>query len=336
MKRSRRWTPTTLSLLAILAAGCRPPAQEFVWVDLSAAAGVMAAEAAIDWPETSTSSVAVPSTTMTLQGVPSSVVNRAIVASRRAEALQLLQSQLIDTQRKLEEAYRLQLGSAARLLAADLRESLRERSNEASEASIEAISLILNNSAAIRGPMVVRLALLAGWPDDGRSDFVRFAAQKGPVEESWDAEAERLRREIKENDDLVTEKIEAVLAQFQGILATERASNEARIQEEIRKADEQAARIARERFAETARMTLPRLLRDDADFIAGREATTLTVPGVQGESLRGERPGPFPIPYEVLRSRLDIWLRIRGYKLAAGPQDVMDRTGEFIAWINQP
>jgi hypothetical protein len=273
---------------------------------------------------------------MTLPGGPSSVVDRAVVAARRADALTLLQEQLRDTQTKLEEAYRVQLRAAARSLAADLRESLRERADEASEASIAAISGILENSAEVRGPKVVRLALLVGWPDDGRSNFVRFASQRGPVEESWDAEAERLRAELEEHDAWVSRQIEAILSQFQGIIDTERATNEARIQEEIRRADEQAARLARERFAETAQLTLPRLLGTGRDVIAGREATTLTLPGAVGEEVRSERPGPMPVPYDALRSRLDIWLRIRGYKLASSPEGVSDRTGEFIAWINQP
>lgn len=335
MKRSRQWISITLSSL-LAAAGCRGPEQEFVWVDLSDAARVLSAEAAIDWPQIAAGSINLPAATLTLPGVPSSVVDRAVVAARRADALTLLQEQLKDTQAKLEEAYRVQLRAAARSLAADLRESLRERADEASEASIAAISAILENSAEVRGPKVVRLALLVGWPDDGRSNFVRFASQRGPVEESWDAEAERLRAELEEHDAWVSRQIEAILSQFQGIIDTERATNEARIQEEIRRADEQAARLARERFAETAQLTLPRLLGTGRDVIAGREATTLTLPGAVGEEVRSERPGPMPIPYDALRSRLDIWLRIRGYKLASSPEGVSDRTGEFIAWINQP
>jgi hypothetical protein len=320
----------------LAAAGCRAPEQEFVWVDLSDAARVLSVEAAIDWPEIAAGAIDVPAATLTLPGVPSSVVDRAIVAARRSDALDLLQEQLKDTQVKLEEAYRVQLRAAARSLAAELRESLRERADEASEASIAAISTILVNSAEVRGPKVVRLALLVGWPDDGRSNFVRFASQRGPVEESWDAEADRLRAELKEHDALISRQIETILSQFQGIIDTERATNEARIQEEIRKADEQAARLARERFAETARMTLPRLLGTGRDAIAGREATTLTVPGAAGEDIRSEQPGPMPVPHDALRSRLDIWLSIRGYKLASSPEGVSDRTGEFIAWINQP
>jgi hypothetical protein len=268
--------------------------------------------------------------------VPSSVVDRQVISARRADALGLLQEQLRDTQTKLEEAYRVQLRAAARTLAADLRESLREKADAASEASIAAIAAILEQSAEVRGPKVVRLALLAGWPDDGRNDFVRFAAQRGPVEESWDAEANRLRQELEDHDLLVTRRVEAILSQFQGMLDTERATNEARIQEEIRRADEQAARLARDRFSETAKLTLPRLLGTGSDVIAGRGETTLTIPGAKGESVPSARPRPFPVPYEALRSRLDIWLRIRGYKLAARPDGVTDRTGEFIAWINQP
>jgi hypothetical protein len=335
VKPLRQWTWTTLSLL-LLAAGCRAPQEEYVWVDLSDAARVMAAEAAIDWPQIAAFSVAIPGTTLTLPGVSASAVDRAVVEARRADAAQLLQEQLRDTQAKLEEAYRVQLRAAARLLAADLRESLRERADAASEASIAAIAAIVENSAEVRGPKVVRLALLAGWPDDGRSDFVRFAAQRGPVEESWDAEAERLRKELEEHDASVSRQIEAILSQFQALIDTERATNEARVAEEIRRADEQAARLARERFSETARLTLPRLLGATNDVLPGREETVLRLPGAQGETVASSRPLPFPIAYEALRSRLDIWLSIRGYKLASSPDGVSDRTGEFIAWINQP
>jgi hypothetical protein len=320
----------------LLAAGCRAPQEEYVWVDLSDAARVMAAEAAIDWPQIAAFSVAIPGTTLTLPGVSASAVDRAVVEARRADAAQLLQEQLRDTQAKLEEAYRVQLRAAARLLAADLRESLRERSDAASEASIAAIAAIVENSAEVRGPKVVRLALLAGWPDDGRSDFVRFAAQRGPVEESWDAEADRLRKELEEHDAFVSRQIEAILSQFQALIDTERATNEARVAQEIRRADEQAARLARERFSETARLTLPRLLGATKDVLPGREETVLRLPRAQGETVASSRPLPFPIAYEALRSRLDIWLSIRGYKLASSPDGVSDRTGEFIAWINQP
>ncbi|MEO7454525.1 MAG: hypothetical protein ABIV13_07160 [Fimbriimonadales bacterium] len=335
MKRSKQWIPITLSL-SLIAAGCRGPSQEAVWVDLSAAAQVLAAESAIDWPNLSADAVSAPATNVRLPGVPSSVVDREVVAARRADALELLQDQLRDTQVKLQEAYRVQLRAAARLLAADLRESLREKADSASEASIAAIASILERSADYRGPRVVRLALLAGWPDDGRSDFVRFAAQRGPVEESWDAEADRLRTELQEHDAQITRQVEAILSQFQGLLETERATNEARIQQEITKADEQAARLARERFSETAKLTLPRLLGTGTDVIAGRGETTLAIPGAKGEAVPDAKPTPFPIPYDALRSRLDIWLSIRGYKLATRPDGVADRTGEFIAWINQP
>ncbi|MDQ2986092.1 MAG: hypothetical protein M3R13_05155 [Armatimonadota bacterium] len=327
--------PITLSLLA-LGSGCKDAQRQSVWVDLSAAARVMKAEAAIDWPTLASTSLAVASTVVSLPGLSSSVIDRTVVANRRADAIELLADQLRDTQTKLEEAYRVQLRASARVLAADLREALRERSTEGSEASISAISSILEASAEVRGPIIVRLGLLVGWPDDGRSDFVRFASQKGPVEEAWDAEAARLRAELEEHDRWVTRRIEAILSQFDEMIASERTLNEQRIQAEIRRADAMAANMARERFAETARLTLPRLLSGASTVMPGRGATTLSIPGSTGTETRTQEPAAFPIPYEVLRSRLEIWLEIHGYKLAPGAGSAPDLTGEFIAWINQP
>jgi hypothetical protein len=304
-------------------------------VDLSDAARVMAAEAAIDWPTLAAAAVSTPTMSFTLPGVPASVIDRTRAATRRAEAEAVLRVQLQETQSRLEEAYRVQLRAAARTLAADLRESLRERAGRASEESIAAIAAILESSAAVRAPKVVRLALLVGWPDDGKSDFVRFAA-RGAVEESWNEEADRLRQELEEHDAFVTARIDTVLSQFQGLVETERATNAQRIVAANREAEAQAATMARDRFAETARLTLPKLLGGGRSVLSGRSSTTLTIPGLEGEATRGDSPRPFPIPYDVLRSRLEIWLRIRGYKLAAGPSGGPDRTGEFIAWINHP
>lgn len=335
MKLSKLWIPTTLSLAALVS-GCKESIQEEVWVDLDAAARVMSAEAAIGWPDQIVGPAGSAPTTAAIPGFSSSVIDRTVVSNRRADAQELLAAQLRDTQEKLEAAYRVQLRASARVLAADLRESLRERATEGSEASISAISSILESSAAVRGPIIVRLGLLVGWPDDGRSDFVRFASRRGPVEEAWDAEIVRLRKELEEHDLWVTKRIEAILSKFDQMLATERASNEQRILEETRRADAEAAELARKRFAQTAQLTLPRLLSEETELISGQGATTLAIPGASGESVVVAEPTPLPIPYEVLRSRLELWLRIRGYKLSAGPGRGSDKTGEFIAWTNHP
>ena len=335
MKRSRQWIPITLSFLAVLP-GCKEAVQEAVWVDLSAAAQVMRAESEIDWPEVSTRSLAVASSVVSLPGLSSTLVDRSVVRARRAEAREVLQSQLRETQAKLEEAYRVQLQATVRALESDLRAALRESSTEQSERSIEAISEILRSSAEVRGPIIVRLGLLTGWPDDGRSDFIRFAAQKGPVEEAWDAEAARLRAELEQHDALVTRQVQAVLASFDAMLEAERGSNLQRIELARREADTQAAQMARERFAETAKLTLPQLLEEDSTVLPGLPATTLTIPGSTEAVVRVSAPGQFPIPDDVLKSRLEIWLGVRGYRLASGPGTARDLTGEFIAWINQP
>ncbi len=305
-------------------------------MDLGAVARFTSAEAAIGWPDPVAAPAGTASTTATLPGLTSSMIDRSVVANRRADARELLAAQLRDTRDKLEAAYQVQLRARARVLAADLRESLRERATEGSEASIAAISSILESSAAVRGPIIVRLGLLVGWPDDGRSDFVRFASRKGPVEEEWDAEIVRLRSELEEHDLWVSKRIEAVLSQFDQMLAAERASNQQRIQEETARADAEAAELARQRFAQTAQLTLPRLLSEKSELITGQGETTVVIPAAPGVSSNVAEPPPLPVPYDVLRSRLELWLRIRGYKLATGPGRAPDKTGEFIAWTNHP
>jgi hypothetical protein len=297
---------------------------------------VLSAEAAIRWPDQIAGTAGTAASTATLPSFTSSVIDRTVVANRRADARDLLADQLRDTRDKLEAAYQVQLRARARVLAADLREALRERSTEGSEVSIAAISSILESSAAVRGPIIVRLGLLVGWPDDGRSDFVRFASRSGPVEESWEAEIVRLRAKLEEHDLWVTRRIEAVLSQFDEMLAAERAANQQRIQDETTRADAEAAELARQRFAQTAQLTLPRLLSEQSELIGGQGTTTVVIPGAASESRSIEEPPPLPVPYEVLRSRLELWLRIRGYKLAAGSGRAPDKTGEFIAWTNHP
>lgn len=274
--------------------------------------------------------------TETLPGFPGNVIDRSIVANRRSEAQKLLEDQLKDAQQALEAAYRVQLRARARALAADLRESLREIATEKSEASIAAISEIIQSSAETRGPIIARLGLLVGWPDDGRSDFVRFAAQKGPVEESWDAEAASLRKRLEEHDLWVAKRIDAVLAQFDAMLETEREANRQRILEETKKADAEAAELARKRFAQTAQLTIPKLLSDRLEATPGQGSTTVAVPGTLLSAKALPEPSAVSPPMAALRSRLELWLRIRGYKLASGPGSAPDRTGEFIAWTQHP
>ncbi len=120
------------------------------------------------------------------------------------------------------------------------------------------------------------------------------------------------------------------------MLATERATNQQRIQEETARADAEAAELARQRFAQTAQLTLPRLLSEKSESIGGHGTTTVVIPGASSESETAEEPTPLPVPYDVLQSRLELWLTIRGYKLAAGPGRAPDKTGEFIAWTNHP
>lgn len=337
MKRSRRWISTTLSLCLVgLGFGCREASEEVVWVDVRHAAAVLATAESSDWPTPAPDLPAIPAERVTLPGFGGAMIDRAMVAARRAEAQRILADQLAETQQLLEEAYRVQLRATARALASDLRESLRERISEGHEESLSAIERIIEASAEERGPKVVRLALLVGWPDDGRSDFIRFADQSGPVEESWNAEADRLRAELRAHDAVVARQLEAVLAGFDDVIAAERASNEQRVQDELRKADEAAAQRARLRFQETAKLTLPRLLVGERSFAESREATTLDVPGVGGTAVNVPVPETLAPAVQTLRSRLDIWLAVHGYKLAEGPEHAPDYTGDFIAWIRQP
>lgn len=332
---SRRWILTTLSVAALVA-GCKDETQEAVWVDLDAVARFARLRSAIDWPGKVVAPAGSTTSAGVLAGSRPRVADRSVVVRRRADAKELLADQLRDTQAKLEAAYKIQLRARARALAADLRESLRERATEGSEASISAISSILEASASVRGPIIVRLGLLVGWPDDGRSDFVRFASRTGPVEEAWEAEIGRLRAELEQHDIWVSKRIEAILSQFDQMLAAERASNQQKIEDETARADAEAAELARKRFAQTAQLTLPRLLSEEPELIPGQGRTTVVIPGTSAGSAKIASPAPMPVPIDALESRLKLWLRIRGYKLASGPESAPDKTGEFIAWTNHP
>ena len=288
------------------------------------------------FPLVSAISATSPAQTIGLPAIRPSPRGREQASQRREEALQLMQAQRAETLSELEEAYRRQLIATANSEAVTMTSELSEKVRARADAAVDQIAGIINATAPQRGRVIARLALLAGWPDKGGLRFAPIA-RTSVIAEQWKKEAAELRKNLLALDAQLGKQIDTIVDADRQLTESERADLAKRIKTSISVADERARARAGERLRTTGRMTLPTLLTRSARALPGQPASSLTVPGTLVAWNPAQYPPPMPAPVEAFAERLNIWLRIHGYKLAAGhARGVPDMTGEFIVWNNHP
>lgn len=332
MRLLRLWIPITLSLSAGVS-GCIKK-ETAVWVDVRRAASALSVsepqQISVDGISAAEAGVLA-----VIGGFSPSVKGRELRQERREEALETIQAQRASTLQDLTEAYAADLRARAATEIATLGANIAEARRGRAGLAVEAISLLVGAKADERGRIVARLALLAGWPDSGGSRFVPIA-RTSVVEPLWKAEASLMRDELAELDKQVEAQIDAVLERYEARYTAEKEDLAEAAKAKYRMAAEEAERRAFARMSSTERQSLPRLLTESMAPLPDIGATSLTIPAAQAAAQAPRSPAALPEPLEAITARLNIWLRVRGYKLAAGPTLAPDKTGEFIAWSRRP
>jgi hypothetical protein len=180
-------------------------------------------------------------------------------------------------------------------------------------------------------PLRFRLTLLEGFPDRGDGGPEPDADDYPRVRRAQ--EAREARAQIAALDAAYRQDIARLVREAQaGIDADVAALQEELIERRdrfLRELDENARKLSREQFA---------LLDEDP-----AAEQNVSIPATRGAAVRlGPRPQlpsapqPSPIPDERrrwLRHDLDVWLRMRGYRLApSAVRGARDATKEFLAW----
>ena len=251
---------------------------------------------------------------------------------RRAEAAALLEDQKAEALSRFISAYRAQLLAAARVTAASLESDLAERTDARAEQAIDATYSLVTQNVDKRAKILARLALLTKWPELVQLNFFPIA-RTSAVRDKWDAESNQLREDLSALDRSVSERIDAILSGNRALFDAESKELARRIQSEFDKAETEAVEKARQRLASSDRR-IPNLLTLRQDVLHPSAGGALTIPAVAFDEPPIPEPEALPPPSDAIRTRLNIWARIHGYKLGRGPDGAADKTGEFIAWIN--
>jgi hypothetical protein len=303
-----------------------------VWVDLAQAQRAISVKGSPDAPVAQQPGAAGQS--VFLPAEAASDRGREEAEFKRAKALAIMRAERDAVVEELASAYRHELEARAKVAETALRELLAEHTKNASEQFVESISAAILSEVGRRGHLVARLALLAGWPDDGKSNFERFA-RTGQPEKDWEAEAATVRGELRELDARVDTVIRGILENSRLYLESERAAIGNRIKQLYESIAGEAAKRVSARLRERAAQVGPSLLSRAAGELPSHPATSVSLPAVGASAVAGDAPPIVGMPAHVLLHRLNTWLRVRGYILVRNRAAAEDRTGEFIAWNQQ-
>ncbi|HWP30721.1 MAG TPA: hypothetical protein VNK96_03205 [Fimbriimonadales bacterium] len=253
--------------------------------------------------------------------------------ARRKSALELMESERMRIVRDLETAYLDRFMMEVEATKNKLLDQLHTEATQRIEALIEEVSQWIRNEAQEVGEIKLRLALIEGYPKPRpRNPEV---LRKSAVERMWAEEAANLKRRLNALDESFSTKLQARLEKENIFWASEITRIEELVKKTRLEAQTAAKALAQQRIEETGRLQLPVLL-DEAEL--QRESHPEIHVELQGLSVKPrwrETPLTPPPIDKILKTKLDIWLSVHGYKLAKSPEDGEDRTLEFIAWLNQ-
>lgn len=237
-----------------------------------------------------------------------------------------------DLEARLREVY---IGDVARA-EKDQMDLLEPARTEAAEAARTRLREIFEEYADQRGPLVTRIALIAGFPDPDPNSK-RQPVSDSPLIQQRAEEAKQLRTQIadleKTYNDTVTELLRNVDRESDIELTRIKASMELARNKAEQRAREDAAKQAR-----SIEKSVGPSLAFEGDTV---------LPAVAGQNMPSKiiaskplqpQVSPLSIPdTEVIRMQrlqdeLDIWLAINGYRQAESREKASDRTSEFIEW----
>lgn len=327
--RLSRWIPITLSALA-LTAGCTKP-RTAVWIDLSRVTEDLGPTVLANTSAGQT--IVVAPYSIGIDAVEPSPRGSSAIIDRRSEAIRLMDREFADLIRDLEENFRRIILMDAESEVAALRRSLSGSIRERADAAMEEISVLIRRDAPERARMIVRAALYVGWPKI--RGYSEDELRRSWLLREWDAEGRRLHTLIAERELELSTQIESVLARSNSLNAEEAASLEQQVKEILQRADSRAKALVEDRIRQTNREKLPELLEGNGLERTRQPSESVPVGGTAIQLSRGDSIEKSNW-VSLLEQKLDIFLRVRGYKLASGPAHAPDKTAEFIAWLKNP
>ncbi|MBI5707146.1 MAG: hypothetical protein HZC36_09180 [Armatimonadetes bacterium] len=242
----------------------------------------------------------------------------------RNAAMRALREKLYRSYAKEAEAWRLEQVPAQEAFA-------RLQWDRVEEAS----SRLLQQSAPDQGVRLAELSFLVGFPAPATSGAKTSTSAAPWQVRRWER-AQELLTEIQkmENDrierrnGLLTEAQDAILAS-RAKVQLEYANRLDRALEMANEEAEQSARASRGEFrSDLASMPEPPTIQLPATPVGSRSIAGSA--GREIASAQGAKVGPKP--FSRARHDLEIWLALKGYRLATASEPARDATQEFIAW----
>jgi hypothetical protein len=247
----------------------------------------------------------------------------------------------IEEQRKIafrEVSRELRRASDAEIDRWARRERIRltDESREHIRQALQEIEIAFQEYALRRGPPVVRLSFLVGYPDPDPKSQAEIPENRPFLEQKL-KEAPSLRRRIALLDaefeeltaqimDRAQEQTELDLTRFQVELARKRV-------DALERAEEQALRLIQQ--TPSLSPDAAGAFRIDIQTKPPVAETLSGFPASQGVSV--VIPGSLPqsISRQRVDSELNLWCAIQGYRLATPGEPAEDVTEEFIEWLTR-
>ncbi len=315
--------------LALLG-GCAKPRSEAVFVELPTPEAVDAGRFSVPATEFS-----LPAETVQLPALPE---NGGPSEGKTAEHLKaLMQTNRERTYRqllgRLQAAYRRR----AALLRSELQAEFPSIRGDAMDKATAKISEKYQAYADVKGPLVVRVAILSGFPDPDPGSS-RAPLPSDPTATRRFNEA----RQVRDKIGLLEKDFHAfsvgALAEATKEADAEIASRLAELERQLAQIEEETRRQAARELRRTQRELRP-LLADSPPLklpaVPAQEvaipAVHITIPAIQSAIAP---PEILAEPATKLKTELQIWLRVNRYVLAERGK-ARDATADFLAWRQQ-
>lgn len=242
----------------------------------------------------------------------------------RNAAMRALREKLYRSYAKEADAWRLEQAPAQEAFA-------RLQMDRVEEAS----SRLLQQSAPDEGIRLAELSFLVGFPAPAM-----VAAKASTSAAPWQVRrferAQELLTEIQKMEKERIERRNALLSEAQEAILASRAKVQLEYANRLDRAlemaneeAEQSARASRGEFrSDLASMPEPPTIQMPASAVKSR-----SIAGSVGQASEpGRRSDQRPSPFPRARHDLEIWLALKGYRLATASEPARDATQEFIAW----
>ncbi len=329
MQRNREW----ILLAALVLGGCTKQSPS-VFVDLQT---VLASDSRPAAPAQVQGIAPKPLTAPAMSMPP---LSEEVILGESASSVKsadvLIRRNRIKAYRELEARLREVYVAEVQRAEQDQVDALAPAKTAAAEAARVKLRTIFEDYAVQRGPLVTRIALIAGFPDPDPHSR-RPPVEDSPVVQKRLDEAKSLRAQIAELDTAYSATVASLLAGVD----KESDADLTRIKagmELARTQAEQKAKVDAAKQARSIESSIGPSLASEGDTV---------LPAVPGRSIPGRsvatkalQPQVSPVAIsndevarmQQLQDELAIWLAINGYRQAESRKDAPDRTSVFIEW----